>query len=89
MTQTAYHGVVRDGVVLLDQGTPFVEGTEVLVTAASAPRGSAAAILTALENAPKVPPEWVDELEQIIAEGRRPPSAPMEFPDQPTSQENG
>jgi hypothetical protein len=57
MSQTAYHGVVRDGVVLLDQETPFVEGTEVLVTAVSAPRGSRTAIIAALANAPKVPPE--------------------------------
>jgi hypothetical protein len=89
MTQTAYRGVVRGGVVLLDQGVPLTEGTEVLVTPVSMPRGSPAAILVALENAPKVPPEWVDELEQLIAKGRRPPSPPVAFPDEPASQENG
>ena len=89
MTQTAYRGVVRGGVVLLDHGTPLPEGTEVVVTPVSAPRGSPAAILAALEKLPKVPPEWVDELEQLIAEGRRPPSPPVVFPDEPASQENG
>jgi hypothetical protein len=89
MTQTAYRGVVRGGLVLLDQGTPLTDGTEVLVTPVSAPRGSPAAILAALENAPKVPPEWVDELEQLIAEGQRPPSPPVVFPDEPASQEKG
>jgi hypothetical protein len=79
---------MRGGVVLLDQGTPLTEGTEVLVTPVSTPRGSAAAILAALENMPKVPAEWVDELEQFIAEGRRRPSPPVVFPDEPASQEN-
>jgi hypothetical protein len=89
MTQTAYRGVVRGGVVLLDQDTPLTEGTEVLVTPVSTTRGSPAAIVAAVENSPKVPPEWVDELEQLIAEGRRPPSPPVTFPDQPASRENG
>jgi len=89
MTQTAYRGVVRGGVVLLDQETPLTEGTEVLVTPVSASRGSPGAILAALQKLPKVPPEWVDELEQLIAEGRRPPSPPVLFPDEPASGENG
>jgi hypothetical protein len=75
-------------VVLLDQGTPLTEGTEVLVTPVIAAQGSPAAILAALQELPKVPPEWVDELEELIAEGRRPPSPPVVFPDQPASQEN-
>jgi hypothetical protein len=54
----------------------------------NATRGSPAAILAALEKLPKVPPEWVDELEQLIAEGRRPASRPVVFPDEPASQEN-
>ncbi len=89
MTQTAYHGVMRGGVVLLDPGTPLTEGTEVLVTPVSAARGSPAAILPALEKLPKVPPEWVDELEHLIAEGRRPPSPPVVFPDGSPNRENG
>lgn len=89
MTQTAYRGVVRGGVVLLDPTTPLTEGTEVLVTPVNAPRNSGLEILAALDKLPKVPPEWVDELEQLIAEGQRPPSPPVEFPDEPASQENG
>ena len=88
MTQTAYRGIVCGGVVLLDPGTPLTEGTEVLVTLLNVSRGSSAEILGALEKLPKVPPEWVDELEQLIAEGRRPPSPPVVFPDDPASQEN-
>jgi hypothetical protein len=65
---------MRGGVILLNPGTPLTDGTEVLVTPLSAIWGSSAAILAAVENSPKVPPEWVDELEQLIAEGRRPPS---------------
>jgi hypothetical protein len=42
MPRTAYRGVVRGGVVLLDPGTALTEGTEVLVTPVSAPRGSPA-----------------------------------------------
>jgi hypothetical protein len=89
MTETAYRGVVHGGVVRLDPGTPLPEGTEVLVTPVSVPRGSPAAIVAALEKLPKVPSEWVDELEQLIAEGRRPPSRPVVFPDESASPENG
>ena len=88
MAQTAYQGVVRGGVVLLDPGTPLVEGTQVLVTPLGAPRGSPAAVLAALEKLPKVPPQWVDELEQLIAEGRRPPSPPIVFPEELARPEN-
>jgi hypothetical protein len=88
MVQTAYHGVVRDGVVLLEPGTPFVEGTEVLVTSIGA-RDSGAALVAAMDKAPKVPREWVDELEQLIAVGQGVPSPPIEFPDESPSQENG
>ena len=66
----------------------MTEGTEVLVTPVTMPRGSPAAILAALESAPKVPPEWVDELEQLIAEGRRASSPPVAFPNEPAGQEN-
>ncbi len=89
MTTTAYRGVVRGGMVLLDKETPLTEGTEVLVTPLAGERGSSAAILAAMDNSPKVPAEWVDELERLIAEGRRPPSPPVLFPDEPGVQENG
>ena len=76
MTTTAYRGVVRGGVVLLDKDTPLAEGTEVLVTAAAYAPGSPAAILAAMESAPQVPAEWVDELERLIAQGGRAPAPP-------------
>src|ERR1700722_6340499 len=87
MTRSAYRGVVRGGVGLLDGQTPLTEGTEVLVAPVAGVPGSPAAILAAVENAPKVAPEWVDELEQLIAEGRRPPASPVGFLDEPGRQE--
>ena len=39
-------------------------------------------------RARRMEPEWVDEMEQLIAEGRRPPSPPVVFSDEPPSQEN-
>jgi hypothetical protein len=89
MTTTAYRGVVHGGVVLLDKETPLTEGTEVLVTPVAGERGSSAAILAAMDNSSKVPAKWVDELERLIAEGRRPPSPPVLFPDDPDGQESG
>jgi hypothetical protein len=88
MSTTAYRGVVRGGVVLLDDDTPLMEGTQVLVTPLVGAPGTPAAILAAMDSAPKVPPEWVDELEQLIAEGARPPSLPVSFPDESSGQEN-
>jgi hypothetical protein len=77
MTNAAYRGVIHGGmVVLLDKDAPLQEGTEVLVTPVSEPRGSPARVLAAVESVPQVPVEWVDELEQLIAQGRRPPSRP-------------
>lgn len=74
MTNKAYRGVVRGGVVLLEKETSLTEGTEVLVTPVAGPAGSPAAILAAVENSPKGPAEWVDERERLIGEGRRPPN---------------
>ena len=87
MTTTAYRGVVRGGVVLLDKDTPLTEGTQVLVTPATAAPGSPAAILAAMNSAPHVPTEWVDELERLIAEGQRAPAPPVLFPEESGSQE--
>jgi len=75
MTHEAYRGVVRGGMVmLLEKGAPLAEGTEVLVTPVTDTPGSPAAVLAALATSPQVPAEWVDEIEQIIAQGRRPPT---------------
>jgi hypothetical protein len=73
MSNNNYRGVVRGGtVVLLEKSPTLTEGTEVLVTPIGQP-GTAAAVLAAVEAPPHVPPEWVDELEQMIAGGRRSP----------------
>lgn len=83
MTNAAYRGVIRGGmVVLLDKDTPLKDGTEVLVTPVSEPRGSPARVVAAVESAPHVPAEWVDELEQLIAQGRCPPARPDPVLDQ-------
>lgn len=85
MTPVTYRGVVRGGTVLLDEAAPLPDGTVVVVTPAAAVegRGSPAALLAALGAAPPVPPEWVDELEQLIDQGRRPPTRVDPFPDEP------
>lgn len=75
MIAASYRGVVRGGVVVLrDADTPLQDGTEVLVAPVSESAGSAQAVLAAVRSAPKVPVEWVDDLEKPIAEGRRPPT---------------
>jgi hypothetical protein len=73
----------------LDPETALTDGTEVLVTPVTGPPGSGAAILAAADTSPKVPPEWVDELERLIAEGRRPPSPPVSFAEEADGEENG
>jgi hypothetical protein len=73
--------------VVLDKETPLTEGTEVVVTPVVAATGSPAAILSATEATPRVPAEWVDELEQLIAQGRRPPARLDLFADEQDSQE--
>jgi hypothetical protein len=88
MTNETYRGVVRGGmVVLLEEDTSLTEGTEVLVTPVAGTPGSAAAVLAAVATSPQVPPGWVDELEQLIAQGRRPPMRKDPFPDEPGCQE--
>jgi len=82
MSNISYRGTVQDGVVVLrgDQQPP-ANGTEVVVTPVPTDRGSGAALVAALDRAPKVPREWVDELEELIAQGERPPAGPVEFSD--------
>lgn len=88
MTSETYRGVVHNGMVVLDKETVLAEGTEVVVTPVMAVPGSAAAILAAMEAAPRVPAEWVDELEQFITQGKRPPARLDLFPVEPLSQES-
>jgi hypothetical protein len=81
------HGVVQGGVILLDDGKKLIDGTEVLVTPLNPVRGSPAAVLAAMRSPPHVPPEWVDELERLIEEGRRPPTTVNPFADEEDDQE--
>lgn len=70
MSTASYRGVVRDGTVVFSGGKkPLTDGTEVLVTPVPNPCGSGAAIIAALDKAPPVPAEWMDELEQLTAQG--------------------
>jgi hypothetical protein len=75
MTNVAYRGVVRGGMIVLQENEKtLIEGTEVLVTPVDVTPGSPAAVLAAVENSPRVPAVWVDELDHLIAQGRRPPT---------------
>ena len=87
MTTGTYRGVVHGGMVVLETETPLTDGTEVVVTPVSGATGSPAAILAAIEAAPRVPAEWVDELEQLIAQGKRSPAQIDLFSDEQGSQE--
>jgi hypothetical protein len=78
-----YRGVVRQGTVVLLEAAPLAEGAEVLVTPVPAPAGTVAAVVAAMEGPPHVPSEWVDELEQLIAEGQRPPTRDDPFAEPP------
>ena len=83
MSNVTYHGVVRGGMVVFrDDNTPLTEGTEVLVLPVANGRGSPAAVLAAVENAPRVPATWVDELESAIAKSRRPATRTAPFADE-------
>lgn len=81
MATTTYRGIVRGGVIQLENAIPLTEGTEVFVTPLSNPHTNGAAVVAALEKAPQVPAEWVDELDRLIEEGNRPASPPEGFLD--------
>ena len=89
MQLLTYHGVVRGGTIFLDAGSNLPEGSEVVVTplVATPPiRGTAVAVLAAMDATPSVPSEWVDEMERLIEEGRRPPTWTAPFSDRPSSE---
>jgi hypothetical protein len=79
MANETYRGVVRGGVIVLREEAPLAEGTEVLVTPVAGAPGSPATVIAAVETSPQVPGGWVDELERLIAQGRRPPTRPDPF----------
>jgi hypothetical protein len=72
MTQFVYKGIVRGKAITLEKPGVLPEGTEVLVTPLEAAKGSPQAILAAIDAAPHVAPEDVDELMRLIEEGKRP-----------------
>jgi hypothetical protein len=82
MRSEAYFGVVHAGVITLKDNAMLSEGTEVLVTPIDSTVGDPKALIAALDKAPKVPPEWVDELEALIAEGQRPATYEDPFADE-------
>ena len=89
MAGGSYRGVVRGGAIVLDADGTLPEGTRVLVTPLGPGQGSPAAIIAALDAAPKVPKEWVDELERMIREGERPPLQGGVFDDERGGEEKG
>jgi hypothetical protein len=83
----SYRGVVRGGtVVLLDERRALPDGTVVLVTPVEPQPGTAAALIAAMEAGPHVPPDWVEELEQLIEAGQRPPTRENPFAEEDGSQ---
>ncbi|HEY2911262.1 MAG TPA: hypothetical protein VGI99_13515 [Gemmataceae bacterium] len=81
MATGVYRGVVRGGVVMLDEATALSDGTEVTVTPLAKPMRNGPALVAAMTAAPQVPKEWVEELERLIEEGQRPPMKGPIFPD--------
>jgi hypothetical protein len=80
MKPEGHRGIVRGSEVHFpNKDAPFTDGTEVLVTPTVTSLGTAAALLAAIAAAPQVPSEWVDELEQLIRAGERPPNSMSPF----------
>ena len=84
----SYRGIVKGGtIVFRAHPSPLADGTEVIVTPLNPEPGTPAAVLAAMAAEPHVPSEWVDELEQLIAEGQRPPSVLNPFEEECHSEE--
>ena len=83
MATETYRGVVRGGMVVLLGKDSLTEGTEVLVTPLAGTPGAPAGVIAAMETATSVPAAWVDELEQLIADGKRPPTRNDPFQEGP------
>lgn len=67
-----YRGVVRQGVVVLDDTPPIPESTPVVVTAVPSERGTSRAVLAAIGVPPHVSADALDELDRAIETGKRP-----------------
>jgi hypothetical protein len=74
MSRIECRGVVQGGVIVPQNGTPLKDGTEVVITPVAQHPGTSAAVLAALNATVPVPTAWVDELEHLIAQGRRQPA---------------
>jgi hypothetical protein len=72
MTPTAYRGVVRDGVVVLQNGATLPDGTLVEVTTLAGGIGDSLALIAAMEAEPRLSVEDIAELRRAIAAGKRP-----------------
>lgn len=72
-------GHVTNGVVVLQEGHSIPEGTLVEVTPLLLKPGDPATVIAAMRSAPTIPPDWVDDLERLIAEGKNPPAPPVSF----------
>jgi hypothetical protein len=74
MTPTAYRGVVRDGVVVLQNGAALPNGTLVEITPLAGVIGDSLALIAAMEAEPHLSAEDIAELRHAIAAGKRPAS---------------
>jgi hypothetical protein len=72
-------GRVKNGVVVLDNGTSLPEGTVVQVTPLAHEPGDLVAVIAAMEAEPHLSLEDVAELQRAIATGKR-PAAPIVTP---------
>jgi hypothetical protein len=68
-------GHMKNGVVVLNEGPPPPEGTEVEVRPVVYPPGNPLAVIAAMESEPHLSPDDMAELERAIAAGRRPAAA--------------
>ena len=72
MAQPVYKGIVRGKTITLEEPGDLPEGTKVLVTLLEATKGSPQAVLAAVDAAPHVKPEDVEELTRCIGESKHP-----------------
>ena len=72
MRSESYHGVVKQGVVVLNDVPVIPDGTPVVVTPVASERGASHTVLAVVEDRPHVAAETVDDLERAIEAGKRP-----------------
>ena len=72
MSKTSYKGIVKGRTVVLEEAADLEEGIEVWVTPLEMPKGSPQAVLAAIDAPPHIKPADVNELMQLIEEGKRP-----------------